>query len=131
MCKNALVKAACLVRPTVIKDKLHVQMPSISSIILITICFSFFRNALGEATCSARLTVIEDKLHGRMLPKFLRKFDHLNVKDGEEAKFSCVIVGEPKADVVWMYDHKPIPVSVLSDTKTIDLGKPGCLRLEF
>ena len=75
----------------------------------------FLRNPLGEATCSARLTVIEDKLHGKMLPKFLRKFDHLNVKDGEEAKFSCVIVGEPKADVVWMYDHKPIPVSWLQN----------------
>ena len=48
-----------------------------------------------------------------MLPKFLRKFDHLNIKDGEEAKFSCVVVGEPKADIVWMFDHKPIPVSSL------------------
>ncbi|XP_053386642.1 muscle M-line assembly protein unc-89-like [Mercenaria mercenaria] len=65
-------------------------------------------NPLGEATCSARLTVVEDKLHGKMLPKFLKKFDHVTVKEGEEARFTSVIVGEPRPDVTWLFDHKPI-----------------------
>ena len=56
--------------------------------------------------------MIEDKLRGKMLPKFLKKFDHVNAKEGEEAKFTCVVVGEPKPNVVWMYNHKPISVSI-------------------
>lgn len=73
----------------------------------------FLSNPLGEATCSARLTVVEDKLHGKMLPKFLKKFDHVTVKEGEEARFTSVIIGEPRPDVIWLFDHKPISVSKL------------------
>ncbi|XP_052813115.1 uncharacterized protein LOC128240501 isoform X5 [Mya arenaria] len=66
------------------------------------------KNTLGDAACSAKLIVVEDKLRGKMLPKFLRKFDHVNAKEGEEVKFTCVIVGEPRPEVQWMFEHKPI-----------------------
>ena len=52
-----------------------------------------------------------------MLPKFLRKFDHISAREGEEAKFTSVIVGEPKPNITWMYDHKPINVSTTQIVK--------------
>ena len=54
--------------------------------------------------------VVEDKLRGKMLPKFLRKFDHVTAREGEEVKFTAVVVGEPRPEVTWLFDHKPISV---------------------
>lgn len=70
-------------------------------------------NNLGEASCVANLSVVDKKIKGvPVLPKFLKKIGDMDLKTGEDYTFEVVVVGEPTPKVTWLYNHKPISVSI-------------------
>ncbi|XP_022670614.1 titin-like isoform X6 [Varroa destructor] len=60
------------------------------------------RNKSGERRCDVTLTVIERELI--VPPKFVERFQHVNVQEGEPVSLHCRAVGTPMPQLLWLKD---------------------------
>ncbi|XP_070188406.1 obscurin-like isoform X2 [Littorina saxatilis] len=66
------------------------------------------KNHLGEATCRAKLIVNEDLSKKGEEPLFVEKPSDLEVTEGGEARFECVITGTPEPEVIWYFNGREL-----------------------
>lgn len=82
------------------------------------------KNHLGEATCRAKLKVHEDLAKKGECPLFVERPSDLEVMEGGEARFECVVNGTPDPEVLWYFNGRELFVSaylvcLISYTRTI------------
>ena len=70
------------------------------------------KNHLGEATCRAKLRVNEDLSKKGECPLFVEQPSNMEVTEGGEAKFECVITGTPTPEVLWYFNGRELFVSL-------------------
>ncbi|XP_076459478.1 uncharacterized protein LOC143292788 isoform X2 [Babylonia areolata] len=66
------------------------------------------KNHLGEASCRAKLLVKEDLSKKGDIPLFEERPCDLEVTEGGEAKFECVITGTPEPEVLWYFNGREL-----------------------
>ncbi|KAL8623451.1 hypothetical protein ACOMHN_061964 [Nucella lapillus] len=66
------------------------------------------KNHLGEATCRAKLLVREDLSKKGDVPLFEERPCDLEVTEGGEAMFECVITGFPEPEVLWFFNGREL-----------------------
>lgn len=69
------------------------------------------KNHLGEATCRAKLRVAEDLSKKGECPLFVERPSDVEVTEGGEARFDCVITGTPIPEVLWYFNGRELFVS--------------------
>ncbi|CAH1274462.1 OBSCN [Branchiostoma lanceolatum] len=68
----------------------------------------------GQATSTAELTVKPHSIGGeetrgeKIAPIFAAKLTDVNVKEGADARFDCVVAGTPGIEVTWFKDGVPV-----------------------
>ena len=70
------------------------------------------QNKFGEDECSCAVTVATK-------PKFTSRFTDQDVFRGEKVSLSCKLEGNPKPEIQWLFDKKPIIVSIKEVRKCI------------
>jgi hypothetical protein len=71
------------------------------------------KNHLGEATCRAKLRVNEDLSKKGEIPLFVEQPSNMEVMEGSEARFECVISGTPEPEVIWYFNGRELFVREL------------------
>nr|KAG5697851.1 hypothetical protein BaRGS_017108 [Batillaria attramentaria] len=66
------------------------------------------KNHLGEATCRAKLRVNEDLSKKGECPLFVEQPSDMEVMEGGEARFECVVTGTPDPEVIWYFNGREL-----------------------